>query len=95
MKKKVHVIHHTHWDFEWYFTNHESFIQLTYHLDEVMNALETNMIDVYLLDGQLSILDEYLQSFPDQEERIKQLVTSGKLIIGPWYTQTDELIVAG
>lgn len=95
MKKKVHVIHHTHWDFEWYFTNHESFIQLTYHLDEVMNALETNMIDVYLLDGQLSILDEYLQSFPEQTERIKKLVQARKLIIGPWYTQTDELIIAG
>lgn len=95
MKKKVHVIHHTHWDFEWYFTNHESFIQLSYHLDEVMNALETNMIDSYLLDGQLSILDEYLQSFPEQTDRIKKLVTTGKLLIGPWYTQTDELIIAG
>lgn len=95
MKKKVHVIHHTHWDFEWYFTNNESFVQLTYHLDEVMTALEENKIDQYLLDGQMSILDEYLQSFPEQKERLRQLVTAGKLKIGPWYTQTDELIVRG
>lgn len=95
MKKKVHVIHHTHWDFEWYFTNNESFIQLTYHMDEVMSALENNQIDYYLLDGQMSILDEYLQSFPEQKERIKALVTAGRLQIGPWYTQTDELIVSG
>lgn len=95
MKKTVHVIHHTHWDFEWYFTNNESFVQLTYHLDEVMTALEENKIDQYLLDGQMSILDEYLQCFPEQKERLRQLVTAGKLKIGPWYTQTDELIVRG
>ena len=95
MKKKVHVVHHTHWDFEWYFTNHESFVQLSYHMDEVMSALENNLIDFYLLDGQLSIVDEYLQSFPEQKERLVQLVKAEKLFIGPWYTQTDELIIAG
>lgn len=95
LKKKVHVVHHTHWDFEWYFTNNESFVQLTYHLDEVMNSLEKGIISFYLLDGQMSILDEYLQCFPEQKSRIKKLVTAKKLYIGPWYTQTDELIIAG
>ncbi|GAX46894.1 glycoside hydrolase family 38 N-terminal domain-containing protein [Pseudolactococcus reticulitermitis] len=95
MKKKVHVIHHTHWDLEWYFTSNESFVQLSYHLDEVMTALENNEISYYLLDGQMSLLDEYLQSFPEQKARIKKLVQSQKLWIGPWYTQTDELIVSG
>ncbi|MBO0453911.1 glycoside hydrolase family 38 C-terminal domain-containing protein [Candidatus Enterococcus murrayae] len=95
MQRKVHVIHHTHWDFEWYFTTNESFVQLAYHLDEVMQALEEEQIDYYLLDGQMSILEDYLTSFPEQEERLAQLVKSGKLAIGPWYTQTDELIVRG
>lgn len=71
MKKKVHVIHHTHWDLEWYFTHNESFVQLAYHLDEVMSALENNEISYYLLDGQVSILDDYLQSFPEQKTRLK------------------------
>ncbi|MCF1684758.1 alpha-mannosidase [Tetragenococcus halophilus] len=95
MVKKVHVIHHTHWDLEWYFTSNESFIQLIYHLDEVMDALEQNKIDYYLLDGQMSILDEYLMSFPEKKARLRALVEKGKLQIGPWYTQTDELIVSG
>lgn len=95
MKKKVHVIHHTHWDLEWYFTSNESFVQLAYHLDEVMTALENNQISYYLLDGQMSILDEYLQSFPEQKSRLKKLVQARKLWIGPWYTQTDELIISG
>ncbi|MGU7598386.1 glycoside hydrolase family 38 N-terminal domain-containing protein, partial [Enterococcus faecalis] len=42
-----------------------------------------------------SILDDYLTSFPEQKGRLSQLVKSGKLAIGPWYTQTDELIVRG
>ncbi|MDN6385621.1 MAG: alpha-mannosidase, partial [Alkalibacterium sp.] len=95
MVKKVHVIHHTHWDLEWYFTSNESFIQLIYHLDEVMDALEQNKIDYYLLDGQMSLLDDYLTSFPEQKKRLQTLVESGKLRIGPWYTQTDELIISG
>lgn len=95
MKRKVHVIHHTHWDFEWYFTTNESFVQLAYHLDEVMQALENQQIDYYLLDGQMSILDDYLTSFPTQKARLTALVKNGKLAIGPWYTQTDELIVRG
>jgi mannosylglycerate hydrolase len=95
MKKKVHVVQHTHWDLEWYFTNNESFIQLVYHLDEVMQALEQNQLDYYLLDGQMSLLDDYFQVCPDQKERLSKLVNSGRLQIGPWYTQTDELIVAG
>lgn len=95
VKRKVHVIHHTHWDFEWYFTANESLVQLAYHLDEVMQALEQQQISYYLLDGLMSILDDYLTSFPEQKERLMKLVKSGKLAIGPWYTQTDELIVRG
>lgn len=93
--KKVHVIPHTHWDFEWYFTNNESFIQLMYHMDEVIESLENDRISYYLLDGQMSLLDEYLSAFPEKKETIKRLVTDKKLIIGPWYTQTDELIISG
>lgn len=95
MTKKVHVIHHTHWDFEWYFTNNESFIQFVYHMDEVLQALEEQKIAYYLLDGQMSILDEYLATCPEQAPRIERLVRANRLQIGPWYTQTDELIIAG
>ncbi len=93
--KKIHVYPHTHWDYEWYFTSNESIIQLVYHMDEVINALEDGDLETYLLDGQLSILDEYIRFMPSNFERVKKLVEEGKLIIGPWYTQTDELIIDG
>ena len=93
--KKIHVYPHTHWDYEWYFTSNESIIQLIYHMDEVMEALENGELETYLLDGQLSILEEYIKFIPSNFERVKNLVESGKLLIGPWYTQTDELIIDG
>ncbi|MGR5063825.1 glycoside hydrolase family 38 N-terminal domain-containing protein [Photobacterium sp. DNB22_13_2] len=95
MNKVFHVIPHTHWDYEWYFSAHESLIQLVYHMDEVMSALENGENDTYLLDGQLSIIEDYLQQCPEQLERLRALVQQGKLKIGPWYTQTDQLIISG
>ncbi|MCW8329216.1 glycosyl hydrolase-related protein [Photobacterium sp. SDRW27] len=95
MKKAFHVIPHTHWDFEWYFSTHESLIQLIYHMDEVMSGLENGKSDTYLLDGQLSIVEDYLAHCPEQTERFMRLVKQGKLKIGPWYTQADQLIVGG
>lgn len=93
--KKVHVYANTHWDYEWYFTANESIIQLIYHMDEVIEALETDKLSYYFLDGQVSILEEYLKYAPKNLERIKKLVKEGKLLIGPWFTQTDELIISG
>ena len=93
--KKIHVVAHTHWDREWYFSDNEAFIQFSYHMDEVIYALENGELDEYYLDGQLSILDDYLKVYPNQETKIKELVEGNKLFIGPWYTQMDEFVVAG
>ena len=93
--KKVYVYPHTHWDYEWYFTSNESIVQLIYHMDDVIKALEDGDLDTYLLDGQLSILEEYIKFMPSKFNIIKKLVENNKLIIGPWYTQTDELIIDG
>lgn len=94
-QKKFHVYSHTHWDYEWYFTASESIVQLIYHMDEVIKALEEGTLKTYLLDSQVSILDEYLKFQPQNKNIIKKLVAEGKLMIGPWYTQSDELIISG
>ena len=45
--------------------------------------------------AKISILEEYIKFMPDKFELVKKLVKEGKLLIGPWYTQTDELIISG
>lgn len=94
--KNVHVVPHMHWDREWYFSTEESRILLVNNLEEIMHRLENDEnYPYYVLDGQTSILEDYLAVKPENRSRITELVTSGKLIIGPWYTQTDEMIVGG
>ena len=41
------------------------------------------------------MLEDYFSVSPENRERVRALVQRGKLIIGPWYTQTDEMVVGG
>ncbi|RNA66630.1 mannosylglycerate hydrolase [Alteribacter keqinensis] len=94
--KKVHIVPHMHWDREWYFSTEESRILLVNNMEEIMDMLETNPdYPYYVLDGQTSILEDYFAVKPENKERVKKLVQDGRLIIGPWYTQTDEMVVGG
>lgn len=94
-KKIVHVIPHTHWDREWYFTASRSTVYLIKHIKELLDILETDLeYQYYLLDGQTSLLEDYLTYYPEDEERIKKLITDKRLLTGPWYTQTDQLVVS-
>lgn len=94
--KKVHIVPHMHWDREWYFSTEESRILLVNNMEEIMEMLETNPdYPYYVLDGQTSILEDYFAVKPENKERVRKLVQAGKLIIGPWYTQTDEMVVGG
>ena len=96
MKKKVHVVPHMHWDREWYFSTEESRILLVNNMEEILARLETDAeYSHYVLDGQTSILEDYFAVKPEAQARVKRLVQAGRLIIGPWYTQTDEMIVGG
>ncbi|MBS4208521.1 mannosylglycerate hydrolase [Bacillus sp. FJAT-50079] len=92
----VHIVPHMHWDREWYFTTEESRILLVNNMEEIMDMLENNPdYPYYVLDGQTSILEDYFAVKPENKERVKKLVQEGRLIIGPWYTQTDEMVVGG
>ncbi|QAS54672.1 alpha-mannosidase [Halobacillus litoralis] len=94
--KQVHVVPHMHWDREWYFSTEESRILLVNNMEEIMDRLENDPdYPYYVLDGQTSILEDYFDVKPEAEERVIKLVQQGKLIIGPWYTQTDEMVVGG
>jgi len=95
MKKyRVHVVPHMHWDREWYFTTEESRILLVNNMEEILERLENDpKYKYYVMDGQTAILEDYFAVKPENKERVKKLVQEGKLIIGPWYTQTDSIVV--
>ena len=94
-KKKVHIIPHTHWDKEWYFTASRSKVYLMRHVQEVINLLRNNPdYPAYLLDGQTSLIEDYLTYYPQDKAVISELIRSKRLFVGPWYTQTDQLVVS-
>lgn len=96
MTKQVHIVPHIHWDCEWYFSAEESKLLLMNNMEEVIDRLENDAnYPTYTLDGQTSIIEDYLAMMPQNESRFKKLVQDGRLIIGPWYTQTDEMVVGG
>ncbi|EOV9657141.1 mannosylglycerate hydrolase [Cronobacter turicensis] len=93
---RVHITPHMHWDREWYFTTEASRILLVNNMEEILTRLEQDADYLcYVLDGQTAVLEDYFAVKPQHRERVRALVGAGKLIIGPWYTQTDTTIVAG
>ena len=96
MKRKIHVIPHSHWDREWYFTTSRSKVYLMKDLGDVLNTLENDPeFKYFMVDAHGSLLDDYIKWRPQDKERISKLVNEGRLVIGPWYTQTDQLVISG
>jgi len=91
----VHLVPHTHWDREWYRPFQSFRMQLVDLVDRVLDMLEAEPGFAFTLDGQLATIDDYLEIRPDQAERIRAHVESGRLAIGPWQILMDEFLVSG
>lgn len=95
MNRNIKILMHTHWDREWYFTKSETQVLLRNHMFEVIEFLEENTDVIYILDGQSVMLDDFIEFAPKWKERVKALVGRKALRVGPWYTQTDLMLVHG
>ena len=94
-KITFHVISHTHWDREWYLPFEVFRLELVELIDNLLNILDHNKNFIFHLDGQSIILQDYLEISPDKKELIKKYVSSGNIIIGPWYVLSDEFLTSG
>ena len=65
----VHVVPHTHWDREWYFTLEEFRYRLIKLMDRLLDAMERGAIEYFQMDGQTIMLEDYLQVRPENRER--------------------------
>jgi mannosylglycerate hydrolase len=93
---EILVIPHTHWDREWYQTFQQFRIRLVKTIDVLLTLLERDKhFSHFMLDGQTIVLDDYLEVRPEQEERLKEYIRAGRLLVGPWYLQPDEFLVSG
>lgn len=91
----VHIVNHTHWDREWYFTSMDALVLSDQLFSDAIEELKQHPEASFVLDGQLSILDDYLQLYPEKLADVKKLVANKQLFIGPWYTQSDGFFASG
>jgi len=85
------VITAGHLDIEWY-QPMRSFRFWTMEIMADLKKIAKEQPDFrnYLLDGQVFPLEDYLKLVPTDEAPLKELVRTGLLAIGPFYTQFDE-----
>lgn len=96
MSYTCHVISHTHWDREWYLTFERFRLRLVDLIDRLLDLMEADPGFRYFnLDGQGIILEDYLKIRPENEERLRALISQGRITIGPWYVLNDEFLVSG
>ena len=96
MTRTVYVVPHCHWDREWY-QPHELFRwRLVQMIDELLDHMEQHPEYVcFNLDGQSIVIDDYLELRPENEGRLRAMLESGRIVIGPWWVQPDEFLPSG
>lgn len=94
-KETFHVISNTHWDREWYLCHEKFLVRLVELMDRLVDILEIKPDYRFITDGQFALVEDYINAKPENKSRIKKLVESGQLLVGPWYTQPLENIVGG
>ena len=93
---EMHVIPNTHWDREWLYDYQETRMQLVELMDNLLEILEKNPeYRSFLMDSQTVPIEDYLEVRPENSERIRAQVSSGRLMVGPWYTCPEEFNVNG
>lgn len=89
-KRKVHIVTYTHWDREFRWEFERTRMKLVDCIDHLLEIMDQN--DDYrsfLFDGQLTLLEDYLEIRPENREKLKALIQAGRMEIGPWYTLAD------
>jgi mannosylglycerate hydrolase len=91
----IFLVPHTHWDREWYEPFQVFRLRLVALMDDVIARAEADPDFRFTLDGQTAAIEDYLEIKPQNVERVRALVQSGKLAIGPWQILLDEFLCSG
>jgi mannosylglycerate hydrolase len=94
--RHIAIVPHSHWDREWYESYQEFRLNLVDMLDTLLPLLESDASYPYfMLDGQMAVVDDYLEVRPEAEERLRALAAAGRVSMGPWYILMDEFLSSG
>jgi alpha-mannosidase len=91
----VFLVPHTHWDREWYEPFQRFRLRLVDLLDDVVPRALADPGFRFTLDGQMAVVDDYLEVRPEAAEAIARLVRRGQFAVGPWAILLDEFLCSG
>lgn len=102
----IHLLSHTHWDFEWYEIEEGFKLQLVRFIDHLLDTLEKDPKFKFHFDGQVMPIMDYLEVLEERdelddqnrakkaEEKIKKFIQRGQLFIGPCWTTMETSIIS-
>ena len=94
--RRIAIVPHTHWDREWYKSYQDFRLNLVDLVDTLLPLLEGDASYAhFMLDGQMAVVDDYLEVRPENEARLRALAAAGRLSMGPWYILLDEFLASG
>ena len=94
--RRIAIVPHTHWDREWYKSYQDFRLALVELIDTLLPLLERDAsYPHFMLDGQMAVVDDYLEVRPEAEERLRALAAAGRVSMGPWYILMDEFLASG
>ncbi|SCG39498.1 glycoside hydrolase family 38 N-terminal domain-containing protein [Micromonospora coxensis] len=91
----VHVVHHTHWDREWYRPMESFRARLAELVERICDQLDRGELSTFHLDGQTITAADALAVRPDLAERVRGHAAAGRLSVGPWHVLADNQLVSG
>lgn len=96
--KDLTIYYHcsTHWDREWYIPFQGFRYLLVKMIDDLVEKLEKDKeFELFCMDGQTIVLEDYAEVAGERVERLKKLIQDGRIKVGPWYVMPDEFLVSG
>ena len=94
--RRIAIVPHSHWDREWYKSYQDFRLNLVDMIDVLLPLLESDAgYPYFMLDGQMAVVDDYLEVRPEAEQRLRELAAAGRLSMGPWYILMDEFLSSG
>ncbi len=94
--RRIAIVPHTHWDREWYKSYQDFRLALVELIDALLPLLERDAsYPHFMLDGQMAVVDDYLEVRPEAEGRLRALAAAGRVSMGPWYILMDEFLASG
>jgi mannosylglycerate hydrolase len=94
--EKILYLSSTHWDREWYKPFQSFRFRLIETLNTVIDVLENDSkFKTFTLDGQTVMLDDFSVIEPKRAQQLRNLISEGRIVVGPWYTMPDEFLVSG